>query len=90
MTRSGDNDIWKPEEYAAYHKMVFRGIFNFLNAHFPPGDTLEWWEQFSKDTDAASDKLKGGKLVNGMLLAIADYLDEECKKRREVNGQTDN
>ena len=85
MTRN-DNDIWKPEEYVAYHKMVFRGMFDFLNDHFPPGDTPEWWQQLSKDMDVVSDRLKGGKMVNGMLLAIADYLEEEFKKRRIGDG----
>lgn len=87
MTRSEDNDIWKPEEYAAYHKFVFRGIFDFLNSHFPPGTTPEWWEQYTKDMDAASDKLKGGPLVDGMLTAISDYLELEFKKRRENGGK---
>lgn len=85
MTRN-DKDIWKPEEYAAYHKMVFREMFNFLNSHFPPGTDPEWWRQFSKDMDDCSEKAKGGKLVNGMLLAMADYLEEEFKKRRENVG----
>ena len=85
MTRS-DNDIWKPEEYAAYHKMVFREMFNFLNSHFPPGNDAEWWLQFTKDMDAVSEKLKGGPLVYGMLTAFADYLEDEYKKRRENVG----
>jgi len=82
MTRSEDNEIWKPEEYLAYHKLVFRIMFNFLNAHFPPQEDPEWWEKFAEDTDHASDEAKGGSLVNGMLLAISDYLEEEYKKRR--------
>ena len=31
MTSSEKNDIWQPAEYAAYHKMVFRAMFDFLN-----------------------------------------------------------
>lgn len=85
MTRN-ENGIWKPEEYAAYHKMVFRELFNFLNSHFPPENDPSWWLQFTKDMDAVSDTLKGGPLVYGMLTAFADYLDEEFKKRRENVG----
>ena len=82
MTGLENNQIWKPEEYAAYHKMVFRIIFDFLNTHFPPQLDLEWWEKLSADLSAASDKAKGGKLVDGMLVAIADYLEEEWRKRK--------
>lgn len=85
MTRT-DNDIWKPEEYAAYHKMVFRIAFDFLNDHFPPQDDPKWWEQFSIDTSAASSKSKGGPLVDGILLAIGNYLEQENIKRRDRNG----
>ena len=78
--------VWKPEEYAAYHKLVFRTVFDFLNDHFPPQDDPEWWKKFSEDTSAASYSVKGGPLADGMLLAIGDYLEEEMKKRREQNG----
>ena len=84
MTSSKDNDIWKPEEYAAYHKIVFRGMFNFLNSHFPPQDDPEWWKKLSEDLDKASEEMKGGRFVNGMLLAISDYLEDEWKKRKDA------
>ena len=84
MTSSENNDIWKPGEYAAYHKMVFRAMFDFLNTHFPPQDDLEWWKKLSEDLSTASEQAKGGPLVNGMLLAISDYLEEEWKKRKEA------
>lgn len=82
MTSSDKNDIWKPEEYLAYHKMVFRIIFDFLNAHFPPQEDPEWWKQFAIDTSKASEQAKGGKLADGMLIAIGDYLEEEYRKRK--------
>ena len=83
---SNDNDIWKPEEYLAYHKLVFRVMFDFLNSHFPPHDDPEWWKQLAVDSEQASDQVKGGKLANGFLLAIGDYLEDEYKKRRMTNG----
>lgn len=86
MTRSDDNDIWEPEEYLAYHKLVFREMFNFLNIHFPPQEDPEWWKKIAEDTDEVSDRIKGGPLVNGMLLAIGDYFEEEYKKRRGNDG----
>ena len=79
---SRKDEIWKPEEYATYHKMVFRAMFDFLNEHFPPGGEPEWWLQFTKDLETVSEQAKGGPLVNGMLTAIGDYLEEEYKKRR--------
>lgn len=85
MTSSENNEIWKPQEYAAYHRMVFRVAFDFLNAHFPPQYDPEWWKQVAIDTSAASDKVKGGTLINGILLAISDYLEEEWKKRKEAD-----
>lgn len=86
MTSSGNNEIWKPEEYATYHKMVFRVIFNFLNAHFPPQPEEEWWLKLSEDIGKASDEAKGGPFVDGMLAAVADYLEEEWRKRKTAVG----
>ena len=62
--------------------MVFRIVFDFLNSHFPPQAEPEWWEQLAIDTSAASEKAKGGPLVDGILTAIGDYLEEEIKKRK--------
>ncbi len=84
MTSSEQNVIWKPEEYATYHKMVFRAMFDFLNSHFPPQDDPEWWKQIAVDSDETNEKVKGGPLVNGILLAISDYLEEEWKKRKDA------
>lgn len=84
MTGSEDNNIWKPEEYATYHKMVFRTAFDFLNAHFPPQNDLDWWKKFSEDLGKASDQVKGGTLINGILIALSDYLEEEWKKRKDA------
>ena len=76
------NDIWKPEEYMAYHKMVFRVMFDFLNTHFPPHEGPEWWKQLSLDISDASNQAKGGPLVDGFLTAIGDYLEEEYERSR--------
>ena len=89
MTRE-DNEIWKPAEYATYHKMVFRAMFNFLHEHFPPGTDPEWWLQYTKDLEATSEQVNGGPLVDGMLTAISDYIEDEYKKRREILGQAGN
>lgn len=85
MTSSDHNEIWKPSEYATYHKMVFRAMFDFLNTHFPPQDDPEWWKKLSEDLNITSEKTKGGVLVNGILLAISDYLEEEWKKRKDAD-----
>ena len=80
------NDVLSPKEYLTYHKIVFRIAFDFLNEHFPPQNDPEWWKQFAIDTSEASEKANGGKLANGILVAIGDYLEEEMKKRREDSG----
>lgn len=87
MTSSETKDpIWEPEQYHAYHKLVFRVVFDFLNTHFPPGNGPDYWEKFAEDIGKASDQFKGGKLGNGMLVAVSDYLEEEYKKRRDADG----
>ena len=84
------NQILKPEEYAAMHKAAFRVAFDFLNAHFPPGEGYDWWIQVAKDADTASMQQGENKLVIGMLAGIMDYLQDEWKKRRALDEQTDN
>jgi hypothetical protein len=77
----------KPEEFASYHKLVFRVAYDFLNAHFPPGNDPEWWEQLSKDVAHTGTEYGGGELLIGMLVAIMDYLDAIYKERRKKNGE---
>lgn len=75
--------ILTPVEYVQQHKDSFRVAFDFLNSHFPPGDSLEWWEQVSKDASEASIKVAENKLVIGLLGGILDYLEDEWRMRKD-------
>ena len=78
----------KPEEFAAYHKLIFRVVFDFLNEHFPPGNDPEWWEQLSKDVSITGTKYGGGQLLIGMLVAVMEHLEEIYKERRKTDAET--
>lgn len=73
----------KPEEYYAMHQKAFRCAFDFLNQHFPPGDTPEWWLQTTQEITDASVKQGENELVVGLLRGVFDYLDTEYKRRRD-------
>lgn len=73
------------EEYAALHPRMFRIAFDFLNKHFPPEDTDEWWEQTAKDCEDASITAGNNPLVINLLAGVIEYLNEETMKRRNKN-----
>ena len=77
-----------PEEYAKLHQKAFRCAFDFLNEHFPPGDTNEWWEKTAQECSAASVAFGETPIVMELLTAIMNYLGEEYK-RRNGHGGTD-
>lgn len=72
-----------PEEYARSHQRAFRCAFDFLNAHFPPCDTPGWWEETAKDASLAADAEKNDLLATKLIIGVFDYLEHECKLRRE-------
>lgn len=91
MTRSetkSDEEPQSPEEYARLHKKAFRCAFDFLNEHFPPGDTDEWWEKTAQECSAASVAFGEAGIVTELLIAIMNYLGKEYHKRRKNNGET--
>ena len=75
-----------PEQYAALHPKMFRVAFDFLNSHFPPEDTDEWWKQTAQDCGDASVKAGENQLAIYLLAGIMDYLNDENMKRRKENG----
>ena len=77
-----------PGQYASDHQKAFRTAFDFLNSHFPPGNSPEWWDQAAKDVSAASVRAGEGTLVIGLLNGVYDYLGEEYK-RRNGSAETD-
>ena len=80
-------DILTPEQYVQKHQKAFRCAFDFLNKHFPPEDTPEWWEQTTKDVTEASISQGENKLIVGLLIGVFDYLDDERRIRREIGNQ---
>lgn len=79
-----------PEEYAKMHQKAFRCAFDFLNGHFPPGDSDEWWIQTAQDASAASIAFGENELVIQLLCAITNYIGKEFHKRRNNSGKADN
>lgn len=75
--------ILTPAEYVQQHRDSFRIAFDFLNSHFPPDDSLSWWEQTAKDASESSIKAAENKLVIGLLIGIMDYLEDEWRQRRD-------
>lgn len=78
-----------PEEYAKIHQKAFRCAFDFLNSHFPPEDSDEWWIKAAQDSTAAYIAFGKAPIVMFLLNAIMDYLGDEYKRRCE-NGKADN
>lgn len=70
-----------PEEYARMHQQAFRCAFNFLNQHFPPGDSDEWWLKAAKDCSADSVSCGETPLAIELLNAVMNYLGQEYKRR---------
>ena len=89
MTRSeGQNDEvpQSPGDYAKLHQRSFRVAFDFLTSHFPPDPAPKWWNQAAKDVAKASAQAGENKLAVGLLDAVYDYLNDECKRREKEHG----
>ena len=86
MEKSADQ-ILNPEAYARRHKEAFRCAFDFLNAHFPPENTPEWWQQAVQDITDASVSQGENKLAVELLTGVFNYLDDERRIRRETGNQ---
>ena len=70
-----------PEEYVQQHKAAFRIAFDFLNAHFPPGQDPEWFEQTAKDFSEVGTVNYSNDLAIQLLLGVYSYLEHEWKRR---------
>ena len=89
MTRSEEKEAGlSPEEYVKMHQRSFRAAFDYLTAHFPPGQDDAWWIQAAKDLSDASVCAGENKLVTGLLIGVYDYLTYEYERRKN-NGETD-
>lgn len=77
------SEILSPQEYVAQHKRAFREGFDFLNAHFPPECSSEYWDRTYKDLNEVLARNDGNGMLREMMMSVVAYLDTEGKKRRE-------
>lgn len=77
-----------PEGYAKLHQKAFRCAYDFLNEHFPPEESPEWWDKTAKECSAASLAFGETPIVMELLTAIMNYLGDEYKRRYQ-SGKAD-
>lgn len=75
--------IVTPQEYADRHKKAFREAFDFLNAHFPPVFSDDYFAKVVEDVTVVEAKDPNNPLLVHLLSGIFCYLDDESKLRRE-------
>ena len=81
-TANGTPVILSASEYVTRHKQAFRTAFDYLNAHFPPEENEDWWMHAADQAALAIRNSDGNKLVENLVFAVFDYVEDECKKRR--------
>lgn len=72
------------ENFAALHKRAFRTAFDFLNAHFPPENSAEWWDATMRDVMKSRADDKENWLQNELLAGVWEYLYRENQRRKEA------
>lgn len=88
MDGSKNMETLTPEAYAKRHAGAFRCAFDFLNSHFPPEPTVEWWDPIGEEISKASESQEDNMLAVSLLIAVSEYIEEEWKiRRRKQNGQ---
>ena len=78
---------YTPGDYAAIHKQAFRIAFDFLNEHFPPEHTPEWWEKTANDVTLIGNMYGENRAAVRLVGAMFEYL-EEVDKERTKDGKT--
>ena len=95
MTSSGvksenpPTGVLAPQEYVAKHKQAFRLAFDFLNKNFPPNDDPDWWGAAAVEMVDFIHQADDSVLAKNLMFAVYDYIEDECKIRRKVNGTTE-
>ena len=72
------------EAYRQIHKTAFRVAYNFLEAHFPPVNTDEYWKKTCDDAAYVSAQHITNELCQGLLGSILIYLSEFVKVESAV------
>lgn len=90
MTSSEENARGSPEDDARLHRESFRCAFDFLNAHFPPGQGEDWWVQTVKDAVKAISSVNGNrKLAEELVMGVYSYLEDDLERRKKDGGPED-
>jgi len=76
--------LLSPEEVAKVHQKAFRCAFDYLNAHYPPEDSPEWWEKAAKELTEASVSQGEGDLAVQLLAGVYAYIDNERERRKQL------
>lgn len=71
-------------EYVQY-RQYWSDAFNFWKAHCNGSDTPEFWKRVVTDADALSNKYKGNKFMNGLIVSCVNDIEnrvKECKSEK--------
>ena len=62
------------------HRAAFRAAYDFLNTHYPPEDTEQYWLQTCADVGIVSAEHITNELCQELLTAVLLYLSNKVKK----------
>lgn len=85
-TENQPTGVLSPDEYVSRHKQAFRLAFDFLNKNFPPSDDPDWWGAAAVEMVDFIHQGDDNVLAKNLMFAVYDYLEDECKIRRKING----
>lgn len=77
------------EEIVRMHQKAFRCAYDYLQQHYPPGNTPEWWGEAAKDLSDFGIAAGETHLAVELLLGVFNYLESVWKERRDKDGKAD-
>ena len=76
------------ERLTKAHQAAFRAVFNFVEAHDPPGSDAEFWLKTCRDMEKVSGEHMNNDLCQKLLSAALEYLSDKVKKHeKKQSGQ---
>ena len=78
-----ENKIEKAERDQQIHKTAFRVAFDFLQAHYPPENTEEYWLKTAKEVGIVLFENNGNMLCQELLSGVIEYLNWKVKTHAE-------
>lgn len=70
-----ENRIEQAERDQRIHKTAFRVAFDFLQAHYPPENTREYWLTTVRALGTVSDQYINNELCQRLLSGVIEYLN---------------